>query len=228
MQRHIFLGATGALLIAIAAGRAVARDDGQLWTSANANVKLNDKWRLSQELTARFSDNRKGLYEIESVTMLGYRVGKSVTLAGGYVYNPLYSNGEFSGREHRAREQITFDNLAQFGRGKLSARLRLEERWRQNADGMALRVRPYVKYSIPLKKGGKTSLNLSNETFVNLKNTSFQKTDGVDRMRNLIAISTPLSRTLGIEGGYLNQYGFVRDGDDTVDHVATISMSLNL
>ena len=228
MQRHILLGASGALFIALAAGRADARDDQQLWTSANANLKLNGRWRLSQEFTARFSDNRNGLYEIESVTMLGYRLGKSVTLAGGYVHNPLYSHGEFSGREHRAREQVTFDNIAQIGAGKLSARVRLEQRWRENADGTAWRFRPYVKYSLPLRKGGKTALNLSNETFVNLKNTSFQQAEGVDRMRNLIAISTPLSKSLSIEAGYLNQYGFVRDGDDTIDHTATISLSLNL
>src|SRR4030095_1677797 len=228
MQRDIFLGVTGAFLITILAGRAEARDDGQLWTSANANGKLNDNWRLSQELTARFSDNRNGLYEIEFVTLLGYRVARSVTVAAGYDHNPQYSGGDFTIMEHRAREQVTFDNIAQIGSGKISARMRLEQRWRENADGTAWRMRPYVKYSLPLRKGGKTALTLSNETFLNLKNTSFQRSEGVDRMRNLIAISTPLSKTLSLEAGYLNQYSFVRDGEDTIDHVATASLSLNL
>ena len=48
------------------------------------------------------------------------------------------------------------------------------------------------------------------------------------RMRNLIAISTPLSKRITAEIGYLNQHGFVRGGPDTSDHVASISLSLSL
>ena len=33
---------------------------------------------------------------------------------------------------------------------------------------------------------------------------------------------------MGVEGGYFNQYGFVRHGDDTMDHVATVALSLSL
>jgi hypothetical protein len=102
----------------------------------------------------------------------------------------------------------------------------MEQRWRDNADGTAWRIRPYAKYSLPLH--GKTSLTLSNEIFVNLNTTSFQQHDGVERMRNLIAVNTPLLMNVSMEVGYLNQYGFVRRGDDTSDHIATISMSASL
>ncbi|MCL6683439.1 DUF2490 domain-containing protein [Sphingomonas alba] len=221
-------GAAGALFLILLASRAEARDDNQLWTGATATVKVSDKFRISQEVVARFSDNRNGLYEVEAVTMLGYKPTKNVTIAAGYVHNPLYSSGDFTAMEHRAREQVQVDNFAQVGSGQLSARLRLEQRWREHADGTAWRARPYIKYAIPLTKDGKTNLNLSNETFINLKNTAFQAADGVDRMRNLISISTPLSGKLGIEAGYLNQYGFVKHGDDTMDHVATVTLSLNL
>jgi hypothetical protein len=205
-----------------------ARQDKQLWTTANVNVKLSEKWRLQQELTARFSDNRNGLYEIESVTLVGYRLRKDLTLAAGYVHNPQYSDGDFTVLERRLREQITFDNVAQLGRGKLSARLRMEQRWREHIDGTGWRMRPYVKFSLPLAKGSKTSLTLSNETFFNLNTTPFQRQGGLDRMRNLIAINTPLTKTLSAEIGYLNQHGFVRGGEDTSDHVASVSVSLSL
>jgi len=210
------------------AGSAQAREDEQLWTSANVNVKLSDKWRLQQELTTRFSDNRDGLYEVESVTLLGYRIAKDVTLAAGYVHNPQYSGGDFTVMEHRAREQVTFDNVARMGSGKLSARFRMEQRWREGVDGTGWRMRPYVKFSLPLARGSKTSLVLSSEMFVNLNRTPFQRQDGLDRMRNLIAINTPLTKTLSAEIGYLNQHGFVRGGEDTTDHAASISLSLSL
>jgi hypothetical protein len=203
-----------------------AKSDSQLWTTAGVNVKLSDDWRLSQEVVARFSDNRDGLYELELTTLVGYRLNKVVTLWGGYVHNPQYSGGDFTVMERRAREQVTFDNFTKIGSGKLSARIRAEQRWREGADGTGWRLRPYLKYSIPLK--GKIALNLSDETFINLNNTSFQKTDGFDRMRNLISISGPLTKKLNGEAGYMNQYGFVRNGEDTVDHAAYFALSLNL
>jgi hypothetical protein len=70
-----------AFLAALAAPAAAqATTDDQLWTNANATVKLADKWRLSEEMTVRWSDNKHGLYELESNTLLGYRVNKVVTL----------------------------------------------------------------------------------------------------------------------------------------------------
>jgi len=204
-----------------------AKSDSQLWTNGNLTVKLSDHWRISEEGTVRFSDNRNGLYELEANTLLGYRLNKVVTLWAGYTHNPQYSAGHFTVMEHRIREQVTFDNVVQLCSGKLSFRLRGEERWRTNIEGTGVRFRPYVKYSVPLGHS-KTSLVLSSETFLNLNTTPFQKQSGLDRVRNLIAINTPLSKKLTAEIGYLNQHGFVRGGPDTSDHVASVSLSLSL
>lgn len=225
-MKNVLTSTTVALCAAFVASPAAAREDSQLWTGATATVKLDPKWRISQELIGRFSDNRNGLYEVEAVTLLGYKLNSKVTLAGGYVHNPLYAAGDFTTMEHRAREQVTVDNIAKLGGGSLSGRLRLEQRWRENVDGTAWRMRPYLKYSHPLV--GKTSLTLSSEAFVNLKKTPFQKVNGLDRFRNLVAVNVPLSKQLNVEAGYLNQYGIVRGGPDNIDHVASISLGLSL
>lgn len=205
---------------------ASAASDEQIWGNASLTVKLSDKWRVSEELTARFSDNRKGLYEIESSTLVGYRVGGGVTLWAGYVHNPLYAGGDFTVMEHRAREQVTVDKLAQLGKGKLSGRLRMEQRWRDGIDGTGWRLRPQLKYSLPI--GGKTALNFSTEPFLNLNTTTFQRKGGLDRVRNLVTISTPLSNSVSGEVGYLNQHGFVSGGPDTSDNVAYFALALSL
>jgi len=225
MRQHLL--AAFACLAAIAAP-ASASEDSQLWTTASAGVKLSDKWRLSQELVTRFSTDRNGLYEVESNTLLGYKLGKLTTVWAGYTHNPQYDGGDFTVLEHRFREQVTVDNFAKAGPGKLSARLRFEQRWRDGVDGTGWRSRPYLRYQIPLGKGSKTALNLSNETFINLNSAPFQSRTGVDRMRNAIAITTPLSKSLNLEAGYLNQHRFVRGGEDSSDHAATISLSLSL
>ena len=203
-----------------------AKSDDQLWTTASAAVKLSDRWRMSEELTARLSNNRNGLYEIESNTLLGYGLSKTVALWAGYTHDPQYSAGHFTVMEHRAREQVTFDNVARLGPGKLSVRMRAEQRWREGKDGTGWRLRPYAKWSMPL--AGKVVLNLSNETFVNLNKMSFQARTGVDRMRNLVSLSGPLAKRLTLEGGYMNQHGFVRGGPDTSDNIAYFALAISL
>jgi hypothetical protein len=205
---------------------AIAKSDSQIWGTANATVKLSDKWRLSQEIVTRFSDNRNGLYEVESNTLLGYKIGKSVTIAAGYTHDPQYLGGHFTVMEHRAREQLSIDNFATIGAGKLSGRLRLEQRFRDHGGGAGWRTRPYLKYSVPI--AGKTNFNLSEEMFVNLNKNNFQRVTGVDRLRSLASISTPLTKTLTGEAGYMNQHGFVRGGPDNDDHIAYFGLSLSL
>jgi hypothetical protein len=206
--------------------KARAVSDSQLWTTVSATVKLSDSWRISEEIVGRFSDNRNGLYEIESNTLLGYRLSKVTTLWAGYTHDPQYAGGDFTGMEHRAREQVTFDNFARLGPGKLSGRLRLEERWREGRDGTGWRLRPYLKYSLPLHS--KTALNIGTEPFLNFNRTSFQGTAGLDRVRNLLTISTPLFKNVTGEAGYMNQHGFVRGGPDTSDNIAYFALSLSL
>ena len=203
-----------------------ATSDDQIWTTASATVKLNDHLRVQEEVVARFSDNRNGLYEIESNTLLGYKLNKMVTVWAGYTHDPQYSGGDFTRMEHRAREQITFDGFAKLGSGKFNGRIRLEQRWREGLDGNGWLLRPYLKYSLPIK--GKVAFNLSTEPFFNLNTTTFQAKSGLDRVRNLVTVSAPLSKTLIGEVGYMNQHGFVNTGPDTSDNIAYFALSLNI
>lgn len=202
-------------------------DDFQQWAQLGAKVDLSNKVALQDELIARFSDNRSGLYEIENSLLLGYKLSTKITVWAGYVHNPNYNAGNFAVMERRAREQITFDNFAQIGAVSLSGRLRMEQRWRDEIDGTGWRTRPYLKFSLPL--GGTTAptLNLSEEAFVNLSNTSFQSKDGLERLRTVISLSLPVSKVVRLEGGYLNQHRFITNGPDTDDHALTVSASLS-
>ena len=205
---------------------ASATNDDQVWSTASATVKFSDRWRLSEELTGRFSDNKSGLYEIESNTLLGYRLNKVVTLWAGYTHDPQYSAGNFTRMEHRGREQVTFDSFTRLGPGKLSGRLRLEQRWRDGLSGTGWRLRPFLKYSLPL--AGKTTLNLSSEPFISFNTTGFQTKRGLDRVRNLVTISAPLSKPVSAEAGYMNQHLFIDGKPDESDNIAYFALSLNL
>lgn len=216
----------GGAMIFSAAARAA--DDSQLWTNVTATAKLSTKWRLSEDITSRFSDHKHGLYEIESNTLIGYNVANGITLWAGYTHDPNYSGGHFTVMEQRAREQVTFDNFTQLGSAKLSGRIRTEQRWRDGFSGTGWRVRPYLKYALPLRHGGHTAFVISTEPFFNLNTTPFQRTSGLDRVRTFVGLSTPLMKNATADIGYLNQHTFVRGGPDTDDHVASISFALSL
>ena len=58
--------------------------------------------------------------------------------------------------------------------------------------------------------------------------TPFQKATGVDRMRNMISVSLPVSKQVTGELGYMNQHGFVRSAPDTSDNIAYLGLALTL
>ena len=212
----------------IAASPSIAHaDDFQQWLQVGAKVNLSDKLVLSDEIVARFSDDRGGLYEIENSLLLGYKIGKKSAIWAGYVHDPNYNGGNFTVMERRAREQITVDDFAKIGKASLSGRLRLEQRWRDGVTGTGWRTRPYLKITLPLGDKSAPSLNFTEEAFINLNNTSFQSKDGLERLRTAATISFPVSKVLKLEAGYLNQHRFVSNGPDTDDHIVTASLGFS-
>lgn len=198
--------------------------DSQVWATATAQVGLGGKWRAHNELVVRDSDGR-GFYEVEENLMVGYKADKHVTLWLGYTFNPLYNHGSHLITEQRFRQQVNLDNVLALGPVRLGGRVRLEERWRPGFGGAAWRLRPQVKASLPIH--GKTVLSASHESFIDLNTNAFQRVAGEERMRNAVAISTPLSKRFTAEVGYLEQHGFSRTGRDTHDHVLTLGLSAN-
>jgi len=212
-----------AIALACAPAAAHARDDAQLWVTNAATARLGGNWLFSGESIVRFSGNRNGLYEIEVTSLLGYRLNRTVMVMAGYTHDPNYAPG-VTMMERRAREQIVLDNIVRIAGGALSARLRLEQRWRDGLSGTGWRFRPFARFVLPLRQGG-PALVLSHESFINLNTTRFQTTRAHDRMRNLVAIATPVARNATLEIGYLNQRGFVPGGADNTDHAASLSLN---
>lgn len=219
---------SAALLLLGIATPALSKTDSQLWVTGAATIKLSDNWRLSEEVTTRFSDDRDGLYEIEINSLLGYRLSKVTTVWAGYTHDPQYADGDFTTMEHRAREQVTFDKFATLGPGTLSGRIRTEQRWRSNADGTGWRLRPFIRYTIPFHQGGRSGVTFTSEPFFDLNTTSFQAKSGLDRIRNLVAVTTPIGKRLTGEFGYLNQHIFIDGQPDESDNIAWLSISASL
>jgi hypothetical protein len=202
--------------------------DPQLWVGGSATIKLPGRWSVSQDVTARFSDKRGGLYEIEANSLVGYQFTRTLSLWAGYDHDPQYSNGRSTVMEHRFVQHLVSSDLGKVAGGQLSGRIRFEQRWREGAGGTGWRVRPYVRYALPLGRTTKTAVVLSAEPYLDLNTTSFQTVRGFERLRSFVGVSTPIAKNLSADVGYLNQHGFVPGGKDTSDNVAFMSIGLKL
>jgi hypothetical protein len=203
--------------------------DAQHWEVISANVRFGDGWRASAENIVRNSQAR-GFYEIEQNVMIGHELGEKGGPLGlvfyvGYTHDPNYSHGDFKFMEHRIRQQLSADRLLTIGKLRFSGRLRLEQRWRDGVSGVAWRLRPYVKATLPV--AGKVSLVAAHESFVSLDRDTFQTRVGEERMRNSVGFNIPLNRRFALEATYMNQHGFVPGGKDSSDNIASFEIKAN-
>jgi len=193
--------AIGAVLLAALPSVAEA-DDGQVWLSANARGPIAGRVELGVETIERFGrDGEGGLYESENVAMLGFRFDRA-TLAAGYVRDIAY-HGAGATIEQRARQDFSVDHLATIGGLVIGARLRAEERWRDGSSGTGVRIRPFVRLTLPVT--GKLNLLASHESFVNLGGGAGQR-GGYDRARDFLGVGVPMTKRVRVEIGYLNQW----------------------
>jgi hypothetical protein len=124
--------------------------------------------------------------------------------------------------EHRLWQQIGF-RLAGDGKGvTLTGRTRLEQRWMEGSDDMGWRLRQQLRLTAPLS--GKVRAVAWSEAFVSLDDTSWGQNSGLDRCRNSVGLSVPVSKAVTIEPGYINQW-VVRSGQDRVHHIGNLSVT---
>jgi len=195
---HVAIGAFVLLVLPSVA----EADDGQVWLGANARGPVADRVELGVETIERFGrDDQGGLYESENSAMLGFRF-EHATLAAGYVRDIAYHGGGAT-IEQRARQDLNIDHVAAIGPLGIGARLRVEERWRDGSSGTGVRIRPFVRLTLPV--AGQLKLLASHESFVNLGIGAGQR-GGYDRARDFLGIGVPLTKRVGIEIGYLNQW----------------------
>jgi hypothetical protein len=208
-------------LLAVASPAICQQQDEQLWLQVNTNVPLSDSVRLTLEQIGRFSDRQGGLYQTEFGGLLSYRAFKGIELGFGY-RNVGAHNASTAGEEDRIRQQI----VATIGR--LTTRLRVDERFSARGSEVAFRVRPLLRYNYPL--GGKgVALFASHESFLIPNTTSWGQRSGYERMRNMVGLVLPVGRMASADIGYLNQYRLARGGaSGQMDHALSLQLTINL
>lgn len=211
--------AAAVALLAPAAARAQETDE-QLWLQTNAKVALGEDTELTLEGIARFSDREDGLFHTEIGGIISHEFSEHVEVGFGYRRLGIHAD-DSADREDRLRQQIVFT----FGR--ITSRLRVDERFHPDGDEVGVRIRPFVRYNHPIGKD--TTLFLSHESFILANSTDWGQRAGYDRIRNIIGVAVPIAQGVSSDIGYLNQYRFARDGNRAqMDHILSVQLSLSL
>jgi hypothetical protein len=209
------------LLILVPLPAVAQQHDGQVWLQVNTNVPVSRDVRVTLEQIGRWSDRQAGLYQTEFGGLLGYKVVDGVEIGVGYRKVGFHSRNTGM-NEDRLRQQVVLT------RGRLLARLRMDERFSDAGGAVGVRVRPLLRYTVPLRDGG-PALFISHESFLLPNSTRWGQRRGYERMRNIFGVTLPLFRGVSADVGYLNQYRIARGGARAeMDHALNLQLTISL
>ena len=194
-------------------------EDAQVWTVLNVTGKLNDKVVLAFDGQTRFSNDAQRLGQLLLRPSVGWRLDSTTTASLGYAYVRTAPLGRPTTHEHRAWQQLSY-RLAGDGKGvTLTGRTRLEERRVEGRDETGWRLRQQIRVTAPLKNGVRGVA--WTEPFVGLNQTGWGQREGLNVLRSFVGVSAPITKTVTLEPGYLNQRTY-RVGPDLVAHTAAL------
>lgn len=220
MLRRLTLAAFAFILLAPAASA-----ENQIWTSIAFKKKAADpkiEFELNNEL--RFQPDGY-LDTIEIRPGVSYKLDNGLKLSGGYLYAVNRRTGP-DREEHRLWEQVAYD-LGTFAGGKFEGRSKVEQRWREGADGTGWRLRQQFAYERPIA-GTKMKFQISDEATIGLNETAWGNNEGMQENRAKAVVKWKTGK-LGWEAGYMNQYrNGINGADDQDNHHIVIGLSADL
>ncbi|MHA6719005.1 DUF2490 domain-containing protein [Sphingomonas sp. RS6] len=197
------------------------QEDAQAWEQLNVVVPLVPRVRVTIEQIGRVSDRQDGVYTTEYGAIVGWQVLKGVELGMGYRRVGFHSLNS-APDEDRLRQHIVFTS------GRFAGRLRVDERFVTTASGIGVRIRPLLRYNLPLSPK-RVALFVSHESFLLANSTRWGQRAGYERMRNILGVALPFRKGVNADIGYLNQYRLGRNGArPQMDHALSIQLTINL
>lgn len=126
--------------------------------------------------------------------------------------------------EHRIFQQSVYETPVGLFPFALTNRTRLEERWIEQTDQTAFRLRHMLRGMQPIGNTGKWALVAYDEVFLNLNDVDNGPQEGFAQNRAFFGFNRELTPSIHGEFGYLNQ--FIRsDGkEDSMNHNGLLAL----
>lgn len=187
----------------------------------------DSRWRYWFDAQARYFDLGSGANQWLARPGIGYEISDNVRGWVGYARFRARSSAGDIADENRFWQQIDW-TVGQWLDGRVSMRVRLEQRSVSVGDDLGLVLRYGVKYERPIGDNGNASLIVAVEPFIDLRNTDWGGEAGLGQNRVTIGFGRRLSDRLSIEGGYMNQYRWRDNAENRVDHLGVLNFKVKL
>lgn len=199
---------------------ALATDEAaEYWFNPAVGLELDDDTSLELETAERFRSEADGRPDTYFA-----RVWLNQAIAGNATLSGAVERRINDGASHETRliQQLSTSH------GVLRTRLRLEQRFVEDADNTALRLRPRLGLVIPVTDDKRLQFKTDAELFFTLRSTSADGDTGLTGLRTQLGLSYDITSRLSVSAAYLRQQD-IRDREpDTVAHAPVIGVGLSL
>ncbi|MFM9977789.1 MAG: DUF2490 domain-containing protein [Sphingomonadaceae bacterium] len=211
MNRVAFIAAvTAAVLFAPPAN--AADEIFELWLNPTAAIDLG-KGEVELETAQRIRDGRDDTYFVR--LWYGQDIARDVSLQGG-----VEQRWQGRGEERRLLQQLSIK------RGLLRSRSRLEQRFVDSDDRMALRFRQRLGVSVPFDASEATTFVANAEGFLTLRSGDRGGQTGLTALRTYIGFERALGKHVEIGLGYMRAQEFRSGAADRVGHAPLVAVGL--
>ncbi len=205
----------GILLALLGPNAQATPTDTQAWFLVASNISLDSakRFQLYLEAQPRIGDDLERASTVQLRTAVNYAFADEWSSALGYAWTPFLLDTEYHRiyrDEHRIWQGLSFTHRVVGVQWQ--HRLRQEQRFIEDASGVAHRSRYQLRASIPLTSTGDFGVTAFDEVMVHLTSVSQGPTGGYDRNRVFFG---PFWQSGGTryEFGYLGEHA-KRFGDD--------------
>jgi hypothetical protein len=203
------------LAASLAAAPAWAEEnEAQLWLNQQGSIALDHNDDLLFELNERARGDSHGGDQYQARLGLDHAIGGGVKIGGAVTYQRSGTQDEF-----RTHQQLTWS------RGAFTSRSRLEQRFIEGDDRMALRLRQRLQLTTPMG-GGWSALGYVEGSFT-LRAGKPGGDTGLTSLRTLLGVRRDLAHNIVGTLAYVRQQDVRTGAPDRVGHAPYIGLSFS-
>lgn len=204
---------------ALMASPAMAQNEAfEFWLNPSISTDLDEDTGIELETAQRFRSSEDGRVDTYFTRLwLNQDISENFTLSGA-VERRINDGGS---DETRLMQQLSGSH------GIVRTRLRLEQRFLDNADRMGLRLRPRLGVSIPIDEKKRWSAKADAELFWTLRGNNFGSDEGITGLRTQVGLTYDVNDNLSLGLSYLRQQDFEDGGPDEIGHAPLVSVEIS-
>lgn len=190
-------------------------EDFELWFNPSIGSEIDDDTGWELETAQRLRDESEGRVDTYFARLwLNQSLSSQLTFNGGVERRRNVGGTD----ETRLLQQLSGKH------GLLRTRLRLEQRFVDDADRMGLRLRPRLGVAVPVGEDGRWTFKSDAELFLTLVSTRRGGDEGLTGLRTQVGFGYQFSSNLDLSLAYLRQQDFEEGGPDEIGHAPIVGI----